>query len=198
MSTVVLLSTFLTTKKLALSISVDFQKNSLIVAYCTFSRFKFRTLTSSRFRNQTNDTFKPLYHNWNHQQGFLKQKIVTLHCCGVNLKFPKHLFWWLFWVSTINETIVTEKCIKWLCATVALLQSFYFTLKSALSSARFFWWKFPNYDLLYSCNLEIKTLKANRFKNQSIDTVKLLDQNCNHQQGFFKEKTVALHHHVLS
>ena len=43
-------------------------------------------------------------------------------------------------------------------------------------------------------NLEIRTLKLNRFKNQSSDTLKLLDQNCNHQQGFIKQKTVALHH----
>ena len=30
-------------------------------------------------------------------------------------------------------------------------------------------------------NLEIRTLKPNSFKNQSSDTLKLLDQNCNHQ-----------------
>ena len=79
-------------KKLALSISVGFHKNSLIVAYCTFARFKFRTLTSSRFKNQTNDIFKILSHNCIHQQGFLKQKIVTLHHCRFNLKFPKHCY----------------------------------------------------------------------------------------------------------
>ena len=43
-------------------------------------------------------------------------------------------------------------------------------------------------------NLEIRTLKPNRFKNQSSDTQKLLDQNGNHQEGFIKQKTVALHH----
>ena len=91
-STVVLLSTFFTTKKLALSISVGFYKNSLIVACCTFSRFKFRTLTPSRFKNRTNDILKPLSHNCIHQQGFLKQKIVTLHHCRFNLKFLKHCY----------------------------------------------------------------------------------------------------------
>ena len=95
-----------TTKKLAPSISVGFHKNSLIVVCCTFDRFKFRTLIPSRFKNQTNDTSKPLGYNWNHQQAFLKQKIVTLHRCGFNLKFPKHLFWWLFWVNT--RIIVTK------------------------------------------------------------------------------------------
>ena len=98
-STVVLLSTYLITKKLTLSISVGFHKNSLIVACCTSDRFKFRTLTPSRFKNQTNDTFKPLGHNCNNQQGFPKQKIATLHCCGFNLKFSKHLFWQLFFVK---------------------------------------------------------------------------------------------------
>ena len=35
-------------------------------------------------------------------------------------------------------------------------------------------------------NLEIRTLKQNRFKNQSSDTLKLLGHNSNHQQGFIK------------
>ena len=42
-------------------------------------------------------------------------------------------------------------------------------------------------------NLQIRTVKSNRFKNKSTDTLKLLSQNFNHQQGFIK-KTVALHH----
>ena len=69
-------------KKLALSITVGFHKNSLIVACCTFGRFKFRTLTPSRFKNQTNDTFKLLCHNYNHQQGFGKK-----NCCSPSLWF---------------------------------------------------------------------------------------------------------------
>ena len=54
-------------EKLALSISVGFHKYSLIVTCCTFGRFKFRTVTPSRFKNQINETFKPLVHNCNHQ-----------------------------------------------------------------------------------------------------------------------------------
>ena len=65
--------------------------------------------------------------------------MVTLHCWGFNLKFPK------LW-------------------PIVLLV----TLKS--------------------------TWKPNSFKNQSSDTLKLLDQNCNHQQGFIKQKLVALYH----
>ena len=45
-------------KKLFLSISVGFHKNSLVLACCSFDRFKFRTFTPSRFKNQTNGTFK--------------------------------------------------------------------------------------------------------------------------------------------
>ena len=33
-------------------------------------------------------------------------------------------------------------------------------------------------------NLEIRTVKPDRFKNQFSDTLKLLGQNRNHQQGF--------------
>ena len=42
--------------------------------------------------------------------------------------------------------------------------------------------------------LEIRNLKPNQFKNQSKDTMKLLRQNRNHQQGFTKQKIVALNH----
>ena len=52
-------------KKLTLSISVGFHKISLIVVCCTFDMFKISTLTPSRFRNQTNYTFKLLGHNCN-------------------------------------------------------------------------------------------------------------------------------------
>ena len=42
--------------------------------------------------------------------------------------------------------------------------------------------------------VEIRTLTPNRLKNQSGDTMNILGQNCNHQQGFEKQRTVALHH----
>ena len=87
MPTITLLSTFVITKKLVLSISVGFHKNSKILACFTFGKFKTRTLTASRCKNQTNDTFKLLGHNFIHQQEFLKQKIVTFHCYSFNLKF---------------------------------------------------------------------------------------------------------------
>ena len=79
-------------KKVRATISAHFYKNPLILTCCTFGRFKIRTLTPNRFKNQTNDTLKLLGHNYNHQWGFLKQKIVTLHRCGFNLKFPKHCY----------------------------------------------------------------------------------------------------------
>ena len=55
-------------KKSGLSISAHFHKNSLTVTCCTFGRFEIRTLTSNRFKNQTNDTLKLLgtiYITWN-------------------------------------------------------------------------------------------------------------------------------------
>ena len=36
--------------------------------------------------------------------------------------------------------------------------------------------------------LEIRTLKPNRFKNQSSDTLKLHGRDCNHQQGFSEQE----------
>ena len=43
-----------------------------------FCRFEFLTLTPNRFKNQTNEIFKPLVHNYNHQQGkgFLNKKLL--------------------------------------------------------------------------------------------------------------------------
>ena len=42
--------------------------------------------------------------------------------------------------------------------------------------------------------LEFRTITPNRFKNQSGGTLKILAHDCNHQQGFSKQKMVALHH----
>ena len=36
--------------------------------------------------------------------------------------------------------------------------------------------------------LETRSLKPNRFKNQSSDTLKLVAHNCNHHQVFIKQK----------
>ena len=41
-----------------------------------FGRFEIRILTPNRFKNQTNDTLTLLGHNYNHQRGFLKQKLL--------------------------------------------------------------------------------------------------------------------------
>ena len=86
--TIVLLQSFYFTQKFALSYAVAFYKNSLIVTCCTFSRFEIKTLTPNRLKNETNGTLTLLAYNCNHQRGFLKQKIVTLHPCGFNLKIP--------------------------------------------------------------------------------------------------------------
>ena len=69
-STAALSFNFLITKKSGLNISAHFYKNSLIVTCCAFGRFEIWTLTSHRFKNQTNDTLKLLGHNYNHQRGF--------------------------------------------------------------------------------------------------------------------------------
>ena len=116
MSTAALLPTFFRTKKPGLSISAHFHKNSLIVTCCTFVRFKIQTLTPNRLKNQTNDTLKLLGHNYNHQRGSLKQKIVTLHCCGFNLKFRVNINNLTF-VMENDSNIVSNNYLS----TVALL-----------------------------------------------------------------------------
>ena len=87
---------------MTLSISVRFHKNSLIAVGITLGRFEIKTLTPNRFKNQTSDTFKLLDHNWNHQQGFVKQKIVALHHCGFNLKLPKHCYCERYFGQTLS------------------------------------------------------------------------------------------------
>ena len=57
-----------------------------------FGRFEIPTLMPNRFKNQTINTLKLLGQNFNHQQRFVTQKIVALHCWGFNLKFPKHCY----------------------------------------------------------------------------------------------------------
>ena len=85
------------------------------MACYTFGKLEIKTLTSNGFKNQTNDIFKLLGHNCSYQQGLVQQKIVSLHCCGFNLKFT-------------NVTVFTENwgniksCVY--VSTVALLPSF--------------------------------------------------------------------------
>ena len=58
-----------------------------------------------------------------------------------------------------------------------------------LSSPRIF----NKNSLIVACifgKLEIRTLIPNIFKNQTDDTLKLLDVNSNHQQGFFEQKVL--------
>ena len=47
-----------------------------------------RTITPNAFKNQSGDTLKILAHNWNHQQGLVKQKNVTLF----KVEFRKHFY----------------------------------------------------------------------------------------------------------
>ena len=45
--------------------------------------------------------------------------------------------------------------------------------------------------------LEIRPLTPNKCKIQSTDTLNILGHNCNQQQEFVKQRTVALHHCVF-
>ena len=89
---IVLLQRFYLTKNLSSFLKVFFHKNSLIVTCYTLAKVEIRTSTQNRFKNQTIDSLKLLGHNCNHQEGFVKEKILTLHCCGFNLKLPKSFY----------------------------------------------------------------------------------------------------------
>ena len=74
--------------------------------------------------------------NWNHQLGFIEQKTGALHHRGFKLKFP-------IMVMIITHEIVVTRDQNNIesndnVSTVALLQSFYFKLKSAIFSTGFF------------------------------------------------------------
>ena len=73
-STVALLSSVWFTQKISALHLSAFLQNSLIVACFTFGRLKIQILTPNRFKNQTNDKFKLLGHNYDHLQGFVRQE----------------------------------------------------------------------------------------------------------------------------
>ena len=66
---------FIFQKKMVLSSVRVFHKNSIIGA-CVFGKLEIRTLIPNRFKNQTDDTLNLLDCNSNHQQGFVKQKML--------------------------------------------------------------------------------------------------------------------------
>ena len=72
--------------------SSPFHENSLSVACCTFGVLEVRTITPNRLENRSSGTLKILVHNWNHQQGLVKQKTVALHHCGFKAEIPKHFY----------------------------------------------------------------------------------------------------------
>ena len=79
-------------------------------------------------------------------------------------------------------------------STILLLQSFYFTQNLMLFPVGVF---HENSLTLVCCTFrrfEIRILTPNRFKNQTNDTLKLLEHNCKYQQEFIKQKNIALHH----
>ena len=43
---------------------------------------QIRIVTPNKLKNKTNDNLKLLGNNRNPLQGFVKQKIVAVHCCG--------------------------------------------------------------------------------------------------------------------
>ena len=55
---------------------------------------------------------KPLGHNCNHKQGFVKQNNVAFHHCSFKLKFINTFIRIAFWVNFINATVVTQNWYK--------------------------------------------------------------------------------------
>ena len=90
-------------------------------------------------------------------------------------------------VCHLKKYITDSRKSKY-ASTIVLFESFYFINKLVLSSARVF----QKISLILACfifgKLEIRTLTPNRSKNQTNDTLKLLDRNPDHQKGFVKQK----------
>ena len=134
-------------KNIALSISLSFHKNSLMVACCTFSKFKIRTLTPSRFKNQTNDIFKLLGHNCNINKGFLNKKlllsiIAVLSWNSLNIS-GKHYRW--------NSSCwkLEKYLVGWLCVYSGPIIKLLFHTKFGDLLHGTFSRSLPNYGLSY-------------------------------------------------
>ena len=84
-------------------------------------------------------------------------------------------------VPFFKKILLTDSRKSRYASLTVLLESFYFADKLVLFSARVFLKKSFS-------KLEIRTLTPSRFKNQSNDTLKLLERYSNHQQGFVKQK----------
>ena len=57
-------------------------EKSLNIACYNFGKLEIRTLTPKKIHKDPNYSLEILIHNHNHQQKFLRQKIVALHPCG--------------------------------------------------------------------------------------------------------------------
>ena len=113
MSKIAPIKSFYLAQKLVLSSGGVFHENSLIVACCIFGRFEVRTLTPDRSKDQTKDTLKLLGHNFNHLQGFDKQK----KCHSLSLWFYVKissllLLRSLFWVNFVKAAVVIQNWIN--------------------------------------------------------------------------------------
>ena len=53
--------------------------------------------------------------------------------------------------------------------------------------------KIPNFGLVYFSYRQKNPSTSNKFKSQTNDIFKLFRHNCNHQQGFLKQKNFAVH-----
>ena len=106
-SSLPLLPSFSNTKKLALSIAVDFHKNSLTEACYIFGKLDIRNLTPNIFKNQAKYILKLLGHNCNYQQGFVKNKCSPSLCFSHKIPYTI-LLRLLFSVNINNVTFVTE------------------------------------------------------------------------------------------
>ena len=88
-STIAISCSFYFTQQFALFYAGAFHKNPLSMACGTFNVLEVRTITPSRFKNQSGGTLEILAHNCNHQQGLVKQKNIALHHCGFKAEFRK-------------------------------------------------------------------------------------------------------------
>ena len=106
---------------------------------------------------------KLLGQDCNHQQGFIKQKTVTLHHWGFKLIFPKHCYCDRYSQWNSSYWRLEQYWIRWLCVHSSPVESFYFTLKLVISSAELF----HENSLIVVCRFRIRHTK---FKKKIMKT----------------------------
>ena len=131
------------------------------MTYCTFGNLEIRTLKPNRFKNKFSDTLKLLDQNFNHQQGFIKQKTIALHHRCFKLKFPKHCYCDRYYRLNSSYWRLEQYLVRWLSVHSSPVIKLLFHTKIGDLLRGIFQGKF------HDCGLKIQN---SRFKKKTMKT----------------------------